>query len=84
MIALYASCQTQWRSGMSGATGLDYAGVEALGRLRGEPISPDTFAGLQICEGAALAVINERRERDERQAQQSQQARSARGGLHAW
>jgi hypothetical protein len=47
----------------SGATGLDYAGVEALRRLRGTPIDPDTFAGLQICEGAALAVINERRER---------------------
>jgi hypothetical protein len=52
--------------------------------LRGTPIDPDTFAGGQICEGAAPAVISERREREERQAQQSKQARSARGQVHAW
>ena len=59
MIDLYASAQTQWRVGMAGATGLDYAGVEAMGRLRGTPLSPDDFAALQVCERAALAAMSD-------------------------
>jgi hypothetical protein len=54
---LWISVQTQWRiSGMGGATGLDYAGVEACMRMRGvhktEWVS--VFADLQVMERAAL------------------------------
>lgn len=65
IIALYAAAQTQWRVGMAGATGLDYAGVEALGRLRGTPLDPATFQGLQVCEHAALGAMREQRRREE-------------------
>jgi hypothetical protein len=61
VIDLYAAAQTQWRVGMAGATGLDYAGLEALGRLRGTPIDPDTFGLLQICERAALSAMADQR-----------------------
>lgn len=63
-LTLYLAAQTQWRySGMGQPTGLDYAGVEALARLRGEPLDPETFALLQVAERAALAAMGERAER---------------------
>lgn len=50
--------QTQWRIGMSGATGLDYAGVRAyldeLGH-HGED-RREIFSGIQAAERAALDV----------------------------
>lgn len=65
--------QTQWRVGMGGATGLDYAGVRAYLELQDLP--PDerreVFAGLQACERVTLDVWAEQRER-EQQAQQRQ------------
>ena len=65
--------QTQWRVGMGGATGLDYAGVRAYLELQDLP--PDerreVFAGLQACERTTLDVWAEQRER-EQQAQQRQ------------
>jgi hypothetical protein len=64
VIDLYAAVQTQWRVGMAGATGLDYAGVETAARLRGTPLDPDTFDALQLCERAALAAMNERRQKE--------------------
>ena len=55
----WSAVQTQWRTGMSGATGLDYAGVRAWLALAG-PESPDErrsiFAGIRACEAATLAV----------------------------
>lgn len=49
--------QTQWRIGMGGATGLDYAGVRAY--LDEQDIAPgaqrrDIFSCIQACEAAAL------------------------------
>jgi hypothetical protein len=64
VIDLYAAVQTQWRVGMAGATGLDYAGVEAAARLRGTPMDPETFSGLQVCEHAALTAMAERRDKE--------------------
>jgi hypothetical protein len=64
VIDLYAAAQTQWRVGMGGATGLDYAGLEALGRLRGTLIDPDTFGLLQVCERAALRAMSDRQKRE--------------------
>lgn len=59
--------QTQWRVGMGGATGLDYAGVRAFldeQQLAGDE-RRDVFAGIQACERATLDVWAEQRERDE-------------------
>lgn len=56
--------QTQWRVGMAGATGLDYAGVCAylaeLGLAPGSPERRDTFAGIQAAEAATLDVWAQR------------------------
>jgi len=59
--------QTQWRVGMGGATGLDYAGVRAFldeQQLAGDE-RREVFAGIQACERATLDVWAEQRERDE-------------------
>ncbi|MCX8018550.1 MAG: DUF1799 domain-containing protein [Rhodocyclaceae bacterium] len=62
--------QTQWRVGMVGATGLDYAGVLAYLQVQG--LSPDqrrdVFAGIQACESAMLEVLAEQREREQQAA----------------
>lgn len=60
---LWVAAQTQWRSGMAGATGLDYGGIEALMRLRGVARAErsERFAELQVMERAALAAWQEKR-----------------------
>lgn len=62
----WQSIQTQWRHGMSGPTGLDYAGVRAcldeLGFAGDE--RRDAWAGIQACERTTLDVMAERRERE--------------------
>ena len=58
--------QTQWRVGMAGASGLDYAGVRAF--LDEQDLGDDrreVFAGIQACERATLEVWAEQRERDQ-------------------
>jgi len=61
--------QTQWRVGMGGATGLDYAGVRAyldeLGLCGDE--RREAFAGIQACERATLEVWAEQREREQQE-----------------
>lgn len=55
--------QTQWRAGMSGATGLDYAGVSAYlteqGIQPGTPERQEIFEGLRAAEQATLEVWSE-------------------------
>lgn len=48
--------QTQWRTGLAGATGLDYPGVEAALRLARVPRAqwPALFVDLQAMELAFL------------------------------
>ena len=62
----WCDLQTQWRTGMAGATGLDYAAVLAylteLG-LQGDE-RRDTFAAIREAERAVLHAMAERRERD--------------------
>jgi hypothetical protein len=59
--------QTQWRVGMGGATGLDYAGVRAF--LDEQQLPADerrgVFSGIQACDRATLDVWAEQRERDQ-------------------
>lgn len=59
-ISLFLACQTQWRCGMNGRTGLDYSGVESAARLMETPDLPDTFARLRILEAEVLRVDRER------------------------
>jgi hypothetical protein len=61
----WLAAQTQWRVGMHGPTGLDYAGLAGLQALRGEAPDPERFAGVQICERAALTALRDRREREQ-------------------
>ena len=53
---------TQWRVGMSGATGLDYAAVPVVMRLVGVKASEraEVFAGLQIMEQTALEFMRKK------------------------
>ncbi len=78
--ACWVGVQTQWRTGMAGATGLDYAGVRAY--LHEQPdiereARPDIFRGIQAAERATLEVWADQRERerDEQQAAQHPAAR---------
>ncbi len=58
-VDLYLAIETQWRVGMAGATGLDYAGVQAAMQLRGD--HPRRFDDIQILEREFLAIMSEKR-----------------------
>lgn len=63
---------TQWRVGMAGPTGLDYAGVRAFldeQDIEGPDARRDIWRGIQAAERATLEVWADRREREA--AQQS-------------
>lgn len=57
VLGLWGEVQTQWRSGFSGPTGLDYAGVRASPAFRRLPRDEreDLFADLCVMERAWLA-----------------------------
>ncbi len=69
--ACWVGVQTQWRVGMGGATGLDYAGVRAhLEELRDAGDLPaedraDVWRCIQAAERATLEVWSDRRKSDE-------------------
>lgn len=58
---LFNALGTQWRTGMGGATGLDYNVVPAVLRLQAVPRAdwPQLFADLRVMEAAALQVMRE-------------------------
>jgi len=64
---VWCDVQTQWRHGMGGATGLDYAGVRAhldeLG-LSGEERS-EVYAGIRAAERATLEARAELAEQEQ-------------------
>lgn len=57
VLGLWGAVQTQWRVGMAGPIGLDYAGVRASPAFRGiaETEQEDVFEGVCIMERAWLA-----------------------------
>jgi hypothetical protein len=61
---LFDRLGTQWRVGMSGATGLDYTAVQAVMVLTGVKRSdqPALFDDIRVLERAALDVMAEGRE----------------------
>lgn len=67
VLGVFLACRTQWRSGFSGAVGLDYAGVEALVRMRRlvpRARMPEVIAELQVLEAETLAEWSRRRAAD--------------------
>ena len=60
---LFNNLSTQWRIGMGGPTGLDYAAVyPLLDRAAKDPQEWDElFSDIQVMEGAALKQIDENR-----------------------
>lgn len=58
---VFVAMSTQWRTGMSGPTGLDYSAVPTVMRMQQVPRQdwPDAFDALRVLEAEALAVMNE-------------------------
>ncbi len=64
-VALFATCNTQWRYAFSGVRiGLDYAGVEAVIRLHELETDSETFSKLQILEHALIKVDRDNHAKD--------------------
>lgn len=56
-------CATQWRTGMGGATGLDYSAVIAA--LQWLALDKEVFEQVRCIERGALEAMAERRKREE-------------------
>ena len=48
---------TQWRSGMKGATGLDYAALPIVARGLCIKLTPSRFNGIRAMESAVLKIF---------------------------
>lgn len=64
-VQLFRELSTQWRHGMSGPTGLDYASITSVFRIKGIPRKewPVMFDDLREMEDEALKTIYERIEK---------------------
>ena len=64
----WCEVQTQWRVGMGGATGLDYAGVTAYLRdaITSRKPRTEVFEGIRAAERATLGVWAQQREDNKR------------------
>lgn len=62
-LALMAAMGTQWRTGVTGATGLDYGVVREVGAIVGLSKKQITrsFPDLQVMEAEALAIMAEQK-----------------------
>jgi len=71
----WQSVQTQWRTGMAGPTGLDYAGVrsdlEITHRLQGKTLRK-ALVCIKAAERATLDVLAEKRTAKEQEQKQKQ------------
>ena len=57
-VELFLRCQTQWKTSLTGVTGLDYASVISTAKLYSVEDLPSVFEDLQIMELAAIDQIN--------------------------
>lgn len=57
---MFLRLQTQWRTSMSGAVGLDYGAVQWMLRLYEVEDQRSMLEDLQVMEGAALNLINKK------------------------
>lgn len=64
---VFSEMGTQWMSGFSGATGLNYASLESTLRLIGLPRSKwrEVFADVRIMEHTALLYMRQKQEQEE-------------------
>lgn len=62
-VDVFADMQTQWRAGMGGKYGLDYAAIPFVCDMHGieREDMPDIYRSLRIMERAALAEIHKDR-----------------------
>jgi hypothetical protein len=56
-VEVFSAMLTQWRIGMGGPTGLDYAALPAVMDLLEVERRTECFAGLQVMESEALEVF---------------------------
>lgn len=63
-LLMFLRCQTQWRMGPSGATGLDYRVVLELLRLYNIKDRKAAMDEIQIMEARALELLNEQAAKD--------------------
>lgn len=56
-VEVFSALQTQWRIGMAGPTGLDYAVLPVVMALYEIEHRADCFSGVQVMEIAALEVF---------------------------
>lgn len=62
-VSIFLRLSTQWVvGGMGGIVGLNYQAVEAVFNILDIEDRAEIFAGLQIMERAALAVVNARKD----------------------
>ena len=59
-VQFFVRLSTQWRHGMSGPTGLDYASVLALLRTQPRERRDELFDDVQVMEQAALNEIHQK------------------------
>lgn len=57
---MFLASQTQWRVGMAGRTGLDYAGVQAVMAMHGIDDTRDAFQRIQIMELELMSIDREK------------------------
>ena len=60
IVEMFMRMQTQWRTSISGAVGLDYAALEWLCRLYPVDNPQELFEGLQVMEYTALNCFNKK------------------------
>lgn len=60
IVGMFLRMQTQWRIGMAGPTGLDYAALEWLCKIYAVKDPVSIFEGLQVMEAAALTTFNKK------------------------
>lgn len=60
VFGLFASMQTQWRTGMSGPSGLDYNTLFTLMTLKN--LSIDLLDDIRVMESAALTEIHRKKD----------------------
>lgn len=60
-VQVWARSQTQWRVGMAGVIGMDYAGLDVVMQRMDVADKADVFDRIQVMESATLGAIEEQR-----------------------
>ena len=63
MLQLFIAMGTQWRVGMGGATGLDYAALQVVAKAMGVKLKRSVLDGIRVMENEALRVMSAQRDK---------------------